>query len=139
MTRLVDLEIKDDRDLGRTTWTFPYDQSDLERASKKQATFHRSRQAYYVGEATRLEALLREKGIELREQQVTGGPQFSAVVDADLGKQLGEARTRRDSHERSARVFEAYAGTFLKGSIGTIRHLTIADVDFFALHREPGD
>lgn len=136
--KLIDAEIEGTRTDGRSSWTFPYRANAISRAAAKQAAFHRERETHYIGEAERLEATLREKGIELREQQVTGGAQFSAVVDPDLARQLGEARNRRDGHNRSARLFEAYVGAFNETG-DLVRHLTIADIDYFALHREPGE
>jgi len=122
---------------GVSETLFRYDSDELQRAAEKQAAYHREREAYWSGEADRLEVEVRTSGVELREQQVTGGAQFHAVIDADLGKQLSDARTKRDYHRAKARRFEAYAGAF--GHANTTYLLTIDEVDQFALHREAGD
>jgi hypothetical protein len=123
---------------GRVDWTFPYRGEVLTRAANAQTDYHETRRSFYAGEATRLEGELRDKGIEMREQAVTGGPQFTAVVDPVIGQQLAEARQRRDRHDASVRRFKTYAGAFTEQPDRTF-HLTIEDVDYFALHREPGD
>lgn len=141
MVKIGDVQVDDGAPKGRAGWSFSYRGSELAVAARKVAAFHRERQGVYETQAVDLEARLREGGMELREQQVTGGPRFAAVLDLDIGNQLAEARNRRDSHRALAGTFEAYVGAF--GAAGRdcdkSYHLTVGDVDYFCLHREPSE
>lgn len=131
--KLEDLEFNEPP-LGRAGFTFQYESATLKAACDKEAGYHRDREAYYDQQASELETQLREKGVELREQQVTGGAQFSAVVDPQLGQMLTVARSKRDTHRQSAELFEAYAGAF--GASNTVHWLTIDDVRYFGIYIE---
>ena len=136
--KLTDVQVDDGLPKGRAGWSFLYRSEPLAEAAKKQAKWHREREAFYAHEATVSEADLRESAVELREQQVTGGPRFQAVLDQEKGERLADQRQRRDRHAASAKTFEAYAAAF--GALSQVSfHLTIGDVDYFALHREPGE
>ena len=137
--KLVDVTVDEGTPKGRSAWTFNYRAAELQEASERQAAYHREREAYYKEQAEALEVKLREGGIELREQNVTGGPRFAAAVDPEIAEELHQARMRRDAHATKAKRFDAYVGSF--GAVGTTvsYQLTIEDVDYFALHREPGD
>lgn len=137
MVKFSDLLIDDGQPKGRTAFAFPYSGAKLMEASAKQAEYHRQREAFYQSENDRLEVEIREKGLTLREQQVTGGPRFTADLDREAGEQLALARQKRDGHAQSARTFEAYVGAFSTQQ-GQQFFLTIGDVDWFALHRDPG-
>lgn len=132
--RLVDVEVKERDERGRANWTFAYRSVALIAPCQTRAAFHRGRETYWAEQTAELEAKMREKGIELREQQVTGGTQFSAVVDPDLARRLGDAKAKHDHHRAEARTFEAYVGVFL--ATDATYHLTIADIDYFGLYRE---
>lgn len=140
--KLTDLRVDDGLPHGRAAITFAYTAKKLAAASLRQALFHREREQYYTEEATRLEEELRRSGMELREQNVTGGPQFTAVFDSQLGQQLTDARLRRDRHATAMKKFDTYAGAFAANAgtnEGNLFWLTIDDVYYFALHREPGE
>jgi len=135
--KLSDVQVDDGTPQGRLGWTFLYKGAALRDACVTVAAYHRRRQVFYTEEAERLEGELRKTGLTLREQQVTGGAQFSAVVDTNLGTQLTEARTRRDQHRRDAAQFEAYVGAFQSNGADRAYFLTVGDVDYFCLHRNP--
>jgi hypothetical protein len=130
--RLADVTIEGTV-VGRDGWTFPYRTEELARAAAAKAKFHRERFEHYRVPAEAAEAELRSKGMELREHQVTGGAQFQGVVDPALAAKLTDLRTRRDSHETSAKTFETYAGAFGALTDRSL-HLTINDVAYFGLH-----
>ena len=133
--RLADIEVVTLNNDGRSDFRFPYRDKQLKEACDKEATYHRNREQHWSSEADRLEAEIREKGLELTEQQVTGGAQFGAKVDQILAGQLGTARQRRDHHRSSAENYEAYAGAFTP-SPEQVRYLTIDDIRFFAIYIE---
>jgi hypothetical protein len=136
--RIADLTV----DVGgdRDDWTFPYRGEDIAAAAQRQADYHQKRLDHWSAEADRLEEAVREGSVEVREQQVTGGVQFTAVLDQNLGAQLSTARSKRDYHRGRQRTFASYAAAFgAAGQTGMSHHLSIEDIDFFALHREPGD
>lgn len=134
--KLADLRVEDMRPLGREAFTFPYRGRALSAGSARLAAWHREREEFHSAEADRLEIEVRGKGLELRERQVTGGVQFDAVLDPQVGAALADHRQRRDSHRQSAERFEAYAAAF-DGDPERSYHLTIDDVHYFALHRVP--
>lgn len=131
--RLEEVEIKLP-DEGRDGFRFLYESAKLKEACQLRSLYHRDRQDYYTEQAATLEAKLREKGIELREQQVTGGPQFNAVLDPEISKELQLARQKRDWHRQEAELYEAYSGAF--GSSTTTYWLTIDDVRYFGIYKE---
>lgn len=137
--KIQDLVVDEGIPKGKAGWSFSYQAEDLLAASERQAKFHREREAFYTEQATEIEATLREKGVELREQNITGGPRFAAVVDPEIADQLATARQKRDLHASKAKRFEAYSGVFGRPTNTTSYSLTIEDVDYFALHRDPGD
>lgn len=131
--RLEDVEIKLP-DEGRAGFRFVYESEKLKEACQLRSLYHRNRQDFYIEQAATLEAKLREKGVELREQQMTGGPSFAAVVDAEISTELQKARQKRDWHRQEAELYEAYSGAF--GSSTTTYWLTIDDVRYFGIYKE---
>lgn len=135
--RIADVQVEDGEQKGRLGQTFPYPAEQIIAAATKMAQYHRARQAFWVDEAERLEGELKGS-VEFRVREQTGGRRTEAILDPERDRALSEAQAKRDGHRASARTFEAYAGAF--GRFPAIRefNLTIADVDYFALHREPG-
>ena len=78
---------------------------------------------------------------------MTGGAKFRADVDSNLADELTTAQAKRDSHKHAGQTFRAYAEAFVRvdaaerkaGGLRKLVELSIGDVDYFAIHRDPGD
>ena len=137
MVKLADVLVDQGQAQGRVQFTFPYNGSEIMEACQKQAAYHREREQYYDTEVKALEPKMK-RSVKVKTQQVTGGPQFMAEVNQTIAAQHAEAKQRRDAHAGKAKRFEAYVGAFSTQQ-GIQFRLTIEDVDYFALHRDPGD
>lgn len=152
MTRLSDIQVHETPP-DRSDLRFTYTLDELIKAAQRQAEFHEDRAEDLALETDQLEESLRSKGIQLREHPVTGGTQFSAVVDQEVAQAHADARARRERHLRAGRMFRAWEGAFKHDAevVGNSTRISasptakatvkisVEDIDYFALYRDAGD
>jgi hypothetical protein len=123
----------------RSTWKFPFGITDVRDAANVKASYHREREEYWALDVTEAEKELREKGVDLREFEATGGKQFQAVIDPARAQRLSEAKAKRDSHKAKAEQYEGFVAGLakLQGEAGVANNgtleLTIDDIAHFGL------
>lgn len=139
--RLADIRVAVETST-RTDWRFPYTAKELSDAARDQADFHEGRAAHWEAEVATIDGQM-QGSVQLREQQVTGGVQYTAVIDPEVSRRLNDAKARRDRHAERTRTFRAYAEAFgrrlQKDGDDVTHQLSVEDIDFFAIHRDPGD
>lgn len=116
----------------RREWTFGVAAERIAEAAAERAAYHEGHEAHWAVEQARLEQEVRDKGMTLHEQQVTGGTNFVASVDAALGRQLNEARSKNESHRTAAEEYRRWERA-LKLKPNATLYLDSDDVAYFGL------
>lgn len=124
-----------ERNRGRFDWLFPFPVVEIRAACVEKVVYHKDRHAYWSSEAEEIELKLRTDGIDIRERQVTGGNRFDVVLDGELSERLGEARNKRDHHERLRDEYLAYyAGLYNMDGNQTLS-LNYDDIAWFGMNK----
>jgi len=116
---------------GRQDWRTLTRSSKLRRGAQAWANYHDARLAHWQEERAALEDKARAEGVELREQQVTGGSQFIAQLNQALASQLSTAVKKCEEHQRSRDEFEAWALFFTEAGEDQGFHCSASDLRYF--------
>lgn len=116
----------------RSAWEFEYTGHSLAPTTFSRMEYHAGRQKYWDEQSKLIEQDIRDKGVKLTEQSVTGGKRFVATVDNALGDRLSEARGKSDRHRSIKESLEAYLFEFNR-TPDRMFSLKLADLKFFGL------
>lgn len=133
------IEMQDDGDRGRGTWTFELRASELERQCKTWAEYHRKHEAHWKEQVGELE-LKRRESATISEQPMTGGVQQVLHYDPGVDREYQTAVQKRDQHRSRAEDMEQWATCFgLPADVDRRFDLTPGDVSFFRVGQSPPD
>lgn len=116
----------------RHEWTFHYKALDVAAAASERAAYHSLRERTWLDTLDQAERDLREKGVDFRDREVTGGNRIEAVVDPELSNRVNECRQKVEHHRRKGEEYQAYA-VVLGAHPDDQLHLAVDDVQFFGL------
>lgn len=118
---------------GRTKWTFQYTAADIITAASKKVEHHLERAEWWAKERAKAETAIKESGIEIRENEYTGGAKVEVLVDATLGKRLAECNKKIGYHTHMVDVFMRWQSATKRWAADHVEELDIDDVEFFGL------
>lgn len=131
---------------GRHGWTFHYSANEVLAAAQKKVEYHKERIAFWQKESVMAEAELRQKGVEFKDYDVTGGKRLEVKTDPGLLRRYEEARSKMEMHELSLKEYERYAraleheieiyekqDSFVDVNIPELLELYISDLEYFDL------
>ncbi len=116
----------------RNFWPFNYKAGDLVVPAQKKATYHRERQKNWLDSYERVKRELKEKGIDIRFAEVTGGERADIVVDQQIQRRLDECMSKMRAHKRQAEEYEAFTRAFTLNEHQELE-LTVDDINYFGL------
>lgn len=123
--------------LGRSNWQVQWPATDLRAEVTKAAAYHRQRLTWWAEEAETVKSKIGEDGLQVREQQITGGVRHDVVIDPTLSARLGECEQKQRGHRARAEALEGF-DTFLEQKTGQQVTLLPADVEFFEIGQHEG-
>ena len=82
----------------RKEWKFQYPCSQLQEAARKKKEYHAERLKWWQAEQNKVIADVREKGLEVREQEITRGARGEIVIDATYQRRLNECFSKVKEH-----------------------------------------
>lgn len=115
----------------REDWTFQYQAETVRTAAQQKVGQHQERLDFWTLERDKAEAELREKGLEFREHDMTGGRQVQAVLDPERQAHLNRCTNKIDSHKRELADYELWVRAL--GTKRGVLELTLDDIRFFEL------
>ncbi len=118
----------------RNEWKFQFSGDELLNASTEKVTYHTERLNWWGAELASSETALRERGVEFREYQQTGGSRLETVLDPDLSRRVSECRSKIDHHREMLRDFTMYVNLFDRNR-ETMFPLSSHDVRHFGFFR----
>lgn len=124
----------------RNGWEFEYGIEELADAARVMAAYHTSRLDWWRQEADTTVSKIKEKGIEVREYEVTGGKDAQVVIDPELARRLSECKTKIGKHERKDEEYTSWAEVLATEQERGARTMTLdhEDVLFFGLVERDG-
>lgn len=120
----------------RDSWTFQYPAEKVAAAAHERAVYHQSRVEHWTVTRDAVVGDLRDSGLEITEQQVTGGERFDVQFDPAKTKRLSEAQSKIRDHARKQQRYEAFARVLLRQPTQVLE-LDVDDVDYFGLADPP--
>lgn len=122
-----------DRQIGRTNWQLQYSASNLAVEVDRAREYHIDRQDWWENEAAVTRDKIGEDGLQVREQQITGGIRHDVVIDPTLSARLSECESKISGHRSRVETLGSWLD-FLRASERTLI-LTASDADFFEIGR----
>lgn len=118
--------------MKRTEWTITKSTHELKEAATAREMYHTKRFLHWQDEIKSAEATLREKGIEIRHHQVTGGTQANVVLDPEMVKHLNTCEAKLRIHQDACGEFARW-GAFLDANPEHVHLVTLdkSDFDYF--------
>ena len=117
----------------RRNWKFNYKGSDLLEPTKKKVEHHAERLAFWREELMKAQTELKEKGIVMREHQMTGSHQRQeAVLDQGLQYRVSECHGKTEEHRKLHEDYERYVRAFELNPESELE-LDIDDIAYFGL------
>ena len=119
----------------RSDWKVKVPALQVVAAAMEQQAHHLSRQEWWENQQAIAEKDLRENGVEMREQPITGGNRLQAILDPERSRRVEECRGKVESHRQRAEEYQAYIHTLnliIKEGEGTVE-LGVSDVQFFRM------
>ncbi len=121
----------------REEHVFTFTAGEIAKAATAEAAYHTERVAWWGGEFETAMATAKEKGVEIRAYDVTGGKRAEIVIDPGLNRRIQEASSKRDEHHRQADRFTIEAAAYGSQPVGREYELDAADVVYFRLAGGP--
>lgn len=122
--------------MKRDKWKMQFTGANILRAVTQQVGYHRALEKRWADEQKQVHAQLKEKGVEIREYQVTGGTNVVPVLDQPLLARYGELGQKIASHRKSAEEYEQWQ-QIMRHQPETMFALHWDDVLFFGIGKEP--
>lgn len=104
-------------------------------AATERREHHINRKHWWENQLAIAEKDLRENGVEMREQPITGGNRLQAILDPERSRRVEECRAKVESHRQRAEEYQAYIHTLnliIKEGEGAVE-LGVSDVQFFRM------
>jgi hypothetical protein len=118
--------------MNRNKHTFQFSGSAIAEAAGREAEYHGVRLAWWTAEQDKATRAAKEKGIEIREYDVTGGKRAEMVIDATLQGRLTECANKIYAHRKAAEQFRIEAGAYAANPT-RVYELDPEDVVYFRL------
>ncbi len=113
-------------------WTIQISAAALQGAAENRQRYHQQRAAWWAGEQSKAEKTLREKGIDIREYQQTGGARMQAILDPDLANRLSECQGKVKHHSTQSQMFVEWSRFF--AAMPDSHSLDVEQQDFAFFH-----
>lgn len=120
----------------RDSWEFVYSVKEVADAAEERADYHDDRVTHWRGERSEAERELREKGVEFREHEVTGGKNVQAVIDPERQAHLNACASKIRNHESLRDEYRGYARALVRQyerEHDALLELTVRDILYFGL------
>lgn len=117
--------------IGRTNWQVTMPVDDVRGHAESAAKYHRGREEWWRAQSEDVKDTIGVSGLEVREQQITGGMRHDIVIDPGLVQRLNECETKSAGHRTKAEALERFQA-FLTARSGPLT-LTPVDADFFEI------
>jgi hypothetical protein len=116
----------------RSTWQFTFTCQKVAAAAAAKAAHHRAREQFWTAQHAKAEEDLKTKGVQMREQPITGGNRIEAVLDPGLAARVNECGVKRDKHREQAEEYEAFQRALELNAEHEVR-LDVQDITWFGL------
>lgn len=117
---------------NRINWTFQFAAETLEAAAEKKTGHHDARLLFWEEALKIAEIDLKEKGVDIREYEVSGGKSIDFVMDPGLKSRYNKSSERIDYHRHRIADYARYYRAF-ELSPNKVFELTISDMEYFGL------
>jgi len=98
--------------MKRNGHTFQFSGTLIGSAATAEHKYHTERVTYWKAEQEKAITQARAAGIEIREQDVTGGKRVDVVIDPTVGIRLQECANKIASHQQAADRFQIEAAAY---------------------------
>jgi hypothetical protein len=115
---------------SRNDWRVQVSSAKLAAQSQQRAQYHEQRLTWWKDEEAKAREAIRDSGVEYREQQVTGGERFEAIIDPSLSRRLSECGQKINNHRSGADEYLRWAA-FLAAMNGVALTLSREDFHYF--------
>jgi hypothetical protein len=99
--------------MRRNEHVFQFSGEQIAAAARAEHKYHRDRGQWWKSEQERAIAAAKEKGVEVREYDVTGGKSLQIVLDPSLDKRLSVCANKINSHWAAADRFKIEADCYV--------------------------
>jgi hypothetical protein len=117
----------------RATHRFQFTAEKIHLAAAGEAKYHAERADWWGLEYHKAVAAAKEKGVQVREYEVTGGKRADLMLDPALQNRMSECASKRTSHQQAADRFTIEAATYGSQAPGVTYDLDGEDVMYFRL------
>ena len=116
----------------RREWKFQYPCSQLQEAAQKKRKYHAERLKWWEIEQKKVMKEVRAKGLDVREQQVTGGKRSEIVIDPTYQRRLDECCSKTEEHRELTNKYQTWERVFELNPTVSV-DLDADDIQFFGL------
>lgn len=124
--------------MKRDEWVFGFTVAEVFDAAEEKVSHHTERIEWWQAEKERVEAEIKESGLEVRHHQQTGGSRAEVVIDPTLASRLGECERKLESHRQRVEQYRRWVGALRTKGDDDFLELHYDDVQFFGLAEEEG-
>lgn len=98
--------------MKRNGHEFQFNGKQIADAATVERDYHRERLAWWQAEQEKATALAKEKGVETREYDVTGGKRVDIILDPNVQTRLTECSNKIYAHRMAADRFQIEAAAY---------------------------
>lgn len=96
----------------RKEHTFQFTAGAIAKGAAAEAKYHEERATWWSNEYEQIATEAKEKGVEIRHFEVTGGKRAQLSIDARLSNRLEEAGRKRSEHQAQAERYKVEAAAY---------------------------
>lgn len=122
--------------MNRDKWLFEYRAGQVLAQAKKMLAWHEHRHAWWAGENETAVKTAKDRGMSVKEFQVSGGVQAQMQVDPLIQQRLNQTFSKMREHEARVGLYKMWCSALAENEDSKLR-LDAQDLEFFGFGFEP--